>query len=79
MGFPGSRLPILGLRVGMLPGPESPAFKSCLIQLCDLGRSSTSSRSLCFHICKMGMVIPTPFEGCGGHLKYIEYAASARY
>lgn len=62
MGFPGSRLPILGLRVGVLPGPESPAFKSCLIiQLCDLRHIATSSLGLGFHICKMGMVISIPF------------------
>lgn len=61
VGFTESRLLIMGLRMGMQPGVGSPRFKSCLTnQLCNLGHISTSL-SLHFHICNIGIVILTTF------------------
>lgn len=71
VGFTGSRLPTLGLRVSMLPGPESPGFESCLTnQLCTLRHTPPSSLSLCVHVYKMGILISTTFQSCEDSLKY---------
>lgn len=59
MGFRESKLPIMGLRVGMLPRIESPGFKYCLTnQLCNLRHFATSLHPY-FHICKNGKVVST--------------------